>query len=80
MIGRRGRQSVLACFRVSKLFKDKEFIKYWEEVVIMKKIRFKYFQADDVDRHSFYRIPKQLFTLEEFKNFLLMRRFCMRLC
>ena len=34
----------------------------------MKKIRFKYFQADDVDRHSFYRIPKQLFTLEEFKK------------
>lgn len=35
---------------------------------MMEKIRFKFFQADDIDKHSFYRIPKQLFTLETFKK------------
>ena len=32
------------------------------------KITFKYFHPDDVEKNSFYRIPKQLFTLEPFKG------------
>ena len=32
------------------------------------KITFKYFHSDDVERYSFYRIPKQLFTLDPFKR------------
>ena len=32
------------------------------------KITFKYYYSDDVERYSFYRIPKQLFTLEPFKG------------
>lgn len=35
---------------------------------MMEKIRFKFFQADDIDKHSFYRIPKQLFTDSYFKG------------
>ncbi len=34
---------------------------------MMEKIRFKYIQADDLDKNSSYRIPKQLFILETFK-------------
>ena len=32
------------------------------------KISFKYFHSNDVERYSFYRIPKQLFSLELFKG------------
>ncbi len=32
------------------------------------KITFKYVHSDDIERYSFYRIPKQLFTLEPFKG------------
>lgn len=32
------------------------------------KITIKYFHSDDVERYSFYRISKQLFTLEPFKG------------
>jgi len=35
---------------------------------MMEKIRFNFFQADDIDKHSFYRIPKQLFTNNYFKG------------
>ena len=35
---------------------------------MLAQISFKYFYSDDIERYSFFRIPKQLFTLEPFKG------------
>ena len=35
---------------------------------MIEKIKFKFFEGQDVEQFTFYRIPKQLFTLEYFKG------------